>query len=176
MNIASAYPELFWSRYNSLGSQIQSPKCSKVLISGVSFCQCSLLQSQESDVLNYSECKIDKNFQGFAPGPYWGELPVTPQTPHLHNSFSCSYAHWKTSTPQNCWIWYWWRLWPFYNWTFYNFYQGVVITYPKFDSCSSPVTKDKEICQSHLIMKWWHQYLLRQSTQWNHDFSMAGDE
>ena len=100
MNIASAYPELFWSRYTSLGSQIQSPKCSKVLISGVSFCQRSLSQSQESNVLNYSECKIDKNFQGFAPGPYWGGLPVPPQTPHLHNGFSHSYTRWKTSTPQ----------------------------------------------------------------------------
>ena len=33
------YPELFWSWYTSLGSQAQTPKCSKVLISGVSFHQ-----------------------------------------------------------------------------------------------------------------------------------------
>ena len=31
------YPELFWSWYTCLGSQTQTPKCSKVLISGVSF-------------------------------------------------------------------------------------------------------------------------------------------
>ena len=78
---AVPYPELF-----------QTPKRSKVLISGVSFRQRSLLQSQESDVLSYSECKIAKNFQGFAPGPHWGGLTAPPQTPRLHNGFSPRYA------------------------------------------------------------------------------------
>ena len=94
------YPELFWSWCTGLGSQTQTPKCSKVLISGVSFCQHSLLQSQESDVLSYSECKIAKNFQGFTPGPHWGGLIALPQTPWLHNGFSHCYASQKTGTPQ----------------------------------------------------------------------------
>ena len=59
---------------------------------------------------------------------------------------------------------------------------------PKFDNNSSPVTRDKKICQSHMIMRWWHQCLLRRSAQWNHlnefyllskfdvsSFSMTGD-
>ena len=94
------YPELFWSWYTGLRSQTQTLKCSKVLISGVTFCQCSLLQSQESNVLSYSECKIAKNFQGFAPGPLWGGLTVLPQTPRLHNGFSPCYTHWKNWHPQ----------------------------------------------------------------------------
>ena len=102
--ISVAYPELFWSQYTSSGSQTQTPKCSKVLIPGVSFCQRSLSQSQESDVLSYLECKIAKNFQGFTPGPHWGGLTVSPQTPQLHNSFSSHYARWKTGTPKNYWI------------------------------------------------------------------------
>ena len=93
------YPELFWSWYTGLGSQTQTPKYSKVLISGVSFCQHSLLQSQESNVLSYSECKIAKTFQGFAPGPHWGGLTALPQTSWLHNGFSLCFAHRKTSTP-----------------------------------------------------------------------------
>ena len=87
-----SYPELFWSQYTGLGSQTQTPKCSKVLISGVSFHQRFLSQSQESDVLSYSERKIAKNFQGFA--------PVPPQTPQLHNGFSPHYIRWKTGIPK----------------------------------------------------------------------------
>ena len=79
------YLELFWCWYTSLGSQTQTPKCSKVLISGVTFHQCSLLQSQESDVLSYSEHKIAKNFQGFPPGLHWEGLTVLSQTPQLHS-------------------------------------------------------------------------------------------
>ena len=94
------YPELFWSLYTSLGSQTQTPKRSKVLISGVSFGQHSLSQSQESNVLSYSECKIAKNFQGFTPGPHWGGPTALPQTPQLHNSFSHHYTCQKTGTPQ----------------------------------------------------------------------------
>ena len=86
------YPELFWSQYTSLGSQTQTPKCSKVLISGVSFRQCSLLQSQESDVLSYSDCKIAKHFQGFAPGPHWRGLTAPPQTPWLHSQKIAGYS------------------------------------------------------------------------------------
>ena len=110
-------PELFWSRYNGLGSQTQTPKCSKKLISGVSFRQRSLSQSQEGDVLSYSECKIAKNFQGFTPGPHWGGLTVLPQTPRLNNSFSPRYARWKTHAPKKLldvalfssewWVIYW---------------------------------------------------------------------
>ena len=82
------------------GSQTQTPKCSKVLISGVSFCQRSLLQSQESDVLSYSERKIAKNFQGFAPGSHWEGSTASSQTPRLHNGFSPCYACRKTGTPK----------------------------------------------------------------------------
>ena len=95
-----SYPELFWSRYTGLGSQTQTPKRSKVLISGVSFRQHFLSQSQESDALSYSECKIAKNFQGFALGPHWGGRTVPPQTPWLRNGFSPRYARWKTGTPK----------------------------------------------------------------------------
>ena len=94
------YPELFQSWYTGLGSQTQTPKHSKVLISDVSFCQRSLSQSQESDVLSYSECEIAKNFQGITPGPHWGGLTAPPQTPRLHKGFSPCYACRKTNTPQ----------------------------------------------------------------------------
>ena len=90
---------LFWSRYTGLGSQTHSPKRSKVLISGISFRQRSMSQSQESNVLSCSERKIATNFQGFAPEPHWGELTVPPQTPWLHNGFSPRYARRKTGTP-----------------------------------------------------------------------------
>ena len=83
-----------------MGSQTQTPKRSKVLISGVSFRQRSLSQSQESDVLSYSERKITKNFQGFAPGPHWGGLTAPSQNPQLHNGFSPCYARRKTGTPK----------------------------------------------------------------------------
>ena len=98
-----SYPELFWSQYTGLGSQTQTPKCSKVLISGVSFHQRSLLQSQESAVLSYSECAIATNFQGFPPGHHWTTAP--PHIPWLDNGFSPCYARRKTGTPpKNCWI------------------------------------------------------------------------
>ena len=97
---AVPYPELFWSSYTGLGSQIQTPKRSKVLISGVSFRQRSLSQSQESNVFSYSECKIAKNFQDFVSGPHWGGFTGPPQTPRLHNGSSPCYARWKTGTPK----------------------------------------------------------------------------
>ena len=98
--LAVPYPELFWNQYTGLGSQTQTPKRSKVLISSVSFHQRSLSQSQESDVSSYSEHKIAKNSQGFAPGPHWGGLTAPPQTPRLHNGFSPRYARQKTDTPK----------------------------------------------------------------------------
>ena len=79
----------------------------RVLISGVSFRQRSLSQRQESDVLSYSERKIAKNFQGFAPGPHWEELTASPQTPRQHNGFSPRYACRKPAPPKNCWIRHW---------------------------------------------------------------------
>ena len=98
------YPELFCSWYTGLGSQIQTPKRSKVLISGVSFPQRFLSQSQESNVLSYSERKLTKNFQGFAPGPHWGELTALPQSPQLHIGFSSFSLVKKPVSPKNCWI------------------------------------------------------------------------
>ena len=59
----------------------------------------SLSQSQESNVLSHSECKIATNFQGFVPGPCWGGLTALPQTPWLYKGFSPCYACQKTSTP-----------------------------------------------------------------------------
>ena len=98
--ILSAVSRAIWRWYTGLESQTQTPKCSKVLISGVSFRQHSLSQSQESNVLSYSERKIAKNFMGFAPGPYWGGLTALPLTLWLYNSFSPHYACRKTSTPK----------------------------------------------------------------------------
>ena len=59
---------------------------------------------------------------------------------------------------------------------------------PKSDNSTPSVTRDKEICQSYTIMRSWHHYLLRWSTQWNllnevyllskfdvSSFSMTGD-
>ena len=98
-------PELFWSQYTGFGSQTQTPKHSKALISGVSFHQCSLSQSQESDVLSYSKHKIAKNFQGFAPGPYWGGLTVlTPDSPAAQQFFSLLCSSKNQHPPKNCWI------------------------------------------------------------------------
>ena len=94
-------------QYTDLGSQTQTPKCLKVLISGVSFCQHSLLQSQESDVLSYSECKIAKNFQVFAPGPYWGGLRVWRRLPGCTMVFLLiTLVEKPAPPPKYCWIWH----------------------------------------------------------------------
>ena len=61
-------------------------------------------ESQESNVLSYSEPKIAKNFQGFTPGPHWGELTAPLQTPHLH-----------PAPPKYCWIWHWYMYTKFYS-------------------------------------------------------------
>ena len=61
-----------------------------VLISGVSFRHCSLSQSCESNVLNYSECKIAKIFQGFVPGPHWGGIRLSPLLPSPPPDLSCT--------------------------------------------------------------------------------------
>ena len=86
--------------FKIISYKLKPPKRSKVLISGVSFHQRSLSQSQESDVLSYSEHKIATNFQGFAPGPHWWWLTALPQTPRLHNGFSPRYACRKTGSPK----------------------------------------------------------------------------
>ena len=86
--IAVPYPELLWSRYSSLGSQTQTPKLSKVLISGVSFHHRSLSQSHKSNVLSYSECKIANIFQGFTPERHWGRLTVPPRLTNCTTFFS----------------------------------------------------------------------------------------
>ena len=78
----------FWNRYTGLGSQTQTPKLSKVLISGVSFHHRSLSQSHERDVLSYSECKIANIFWGFASKRHWGGLTVTPDSPAAQRFFS----------------------------------------------------------------------------------------
>ena len=70
--------------------KLKPPKA-QVLISGISFRQCSLLQSQESNVLIYPEHKIAKNFQSFAPGP-WTPLgraySAAPDSPAAQQFFS----------------------------------------------------------------------------------------
>ena len=100
--LAVPYPELFWRWYTGLGSQIQPPKCSKVLISGVNFCQRSLSQSQESNVLSYSERKIAKKFPGFRPRTPLGRAYSAAPDSRLPNGFSPRYT--RRGTPINCWI------------------------------------------------------------------------
>ena len=60
------YPELFWSQYTGLGSQTQTSKCSKVLISCVSFCQRYLLQSKER-YFELFRMQNSQTFPGFHP-------------------------------------------------------------------------------------------------------------
>ena len=61
------YPGLFWSWYTSLGLQTQTPKLSKVLISGLNFCHHSFWQSHESNVLSLFRMQNSQNFQGLCP-------------------------------------------------------------------------------------------------------------
>ena len=79
------------------------PPNAQVLISGISFCQCSLLQSQESDVLIYSEHKIAKNFQSFAPGP-WTPLgraySAAPDSPAAQQFFSLLHLSKNWNSPK----------------------------------------------------------------------------
>ena len=42
-----------------------------------------IVQSHESDVLSYSECKIAKSFWGFCPGLHWEGLTASPLPPPL---------------------------------------------------------------------------------------------
>ena len=97
---AVPYPELFWSRYTGLGSQTQTNKLSKVLISGMSFRQRSLSQSHESDVLSLFRMQNSQNFSGLCPWTPLGRAYSAPQTNQLQNGFSPRYAHRKTSTPK----------------------------------------------------------------------------
>ena len=53
-----------------------------------------------SEFASYSERKIAKHFEGFAPGPHWGGLTALPQTPRLHNGFCPRHARQKTGTPK----------------------------------------------------------------------------
>ena len=87
--ISVPYPELFWSWYTGLGSQTQTSKRSKVLISGVNFRQRSLSQSQESNVLRYLERKIAKKFPGFCPWtPLGRAYSAAPDSPAAQRFFS----------------------------------------------------------------------------------------
>ena len=74
----SAVSRAILSQCTGLESQTQTPKFSKVLISGVSFRHRLLSQFYESHVLSYSEYKIAKIFRGFAPRPHWGGLSAIP--------------------------------------------------------------------------------------------------
>ena len=94
------YPELFWSRYTGLGSQTQTPKLSKVLISGISFRHRLLSQSHESDVLSLFRMQNSQNFQGLCPWTPLGRAYSTLQTNQLHNGFSPRYACRKTGNPK----------------------------------------------------------------------------
>ena len=60
---------------------------SQVLIFGVTFCHCLLLQCHKSNVLSYSEWKIAKIFWGFAPGPHWRRLTAPPRLPSCTTIF-----------------------------------------------------------------------------------------
>ena len=73
-----------------------------VEISGVSFHHCSLLQNHKSDVFSYSESKIVKVFQGFAPGPHWGGLTGPPRLPSCTTVFLLVMLFEKPAGPQNC--------------------------------------------------------------------------
>ena len=48
-----------------------------------------------------------------------------------------------------------------------DLYQEVVFYWSNLIPVVAPVTRDKEICKSHVIIRYWCQYLLRRSTQWN---------
>ena len=99
------YPELFWDRYSSLGFQTQTSKLSKVLISGVSFHHCSLLQSHKSNVLSYPECKIANISRGFAPECHWRGVTVPPRLMNCTMVFLLATLAEKPAAPKNCWMW-----------------------------------------------------------------------
>ena len=69
-----------------------------------------IVQSHESDVLSYSECKIAKSFWGFCPGLHWEGLtasPPPPPPPRLPSSatvFLFATLVEKPALPKNCWI------------------------------------------------------------------------
>ena len=94
------YPELFWSWYTCLGSQTQTPKLSKVLISGLSFRHHSLLPSHNSNVLSLFRMQNSQNFLRLCPWTPPGRAYRAPQNTQLYNEFSPSYTRRKTSTPQ----------------------------------------------------------------------------
>ena len=80
------YPELFWSWYTGLGSQTQIPKCSKVLISGVSFCQRSLSREQCFELFRTQN---SQKVPGFCPWtPLGRAYSTTPDSPAAQQFFS----------------------------------------------------------------------------------------
>ena len=94
------YPELFWSRYTVLGSQTQTPKLSKVLISGISFRHHSLSQSQWEQCFELFRMQNSQNFPVLCPWTPLRRAYSAPfhQTPQMHNGFSPCYACRKTGT------------------------------------------------------------------------------
>ena len=67
------YLALFWSQYTALGSQTQ-PQTLRSAKNNSSRNRQMTIQSHESNVLSYSECRIAKVFWGFSSGPHWGRL------------------------------------------------------------------------------------------------------
>ena len=77
--IAVPYLEPFWSQYTALGSQTQARTLKRAKNNSSRNRQMTI-QSHESNVLSYSECRIANVFWGFSPGPHWGGLIA----PHRH--------------------------------------------------------------------------------------------
>ena len=93
------YPELFGSQYTGLGSWNQTPKLSKVLLSGVSIRYRSLSPSHKSDVLSLFRMQNSQNFLELCTWTPLGRAYSAPQTTQMHNGFSPCYTCQKTSTP-----------------------------------------------------------------------------
>ena len=91
------------------GISNSDPKLSKVLISGVSFCHCSLSQSHESNVLSYSECKIAEKFSGLCPLTPLGRAYSTPspRLPSCTTVFLLAMLLEKPAPPKKYWIQHW---------------------------------------------------------------------
>ena len=105
-NISAVKPELFWSRYTGLGSQIQTPKFLNVrlvlYLFNVKHCLSLFIvtDSHENNVLSTTECQIAKIFRGFAPGPHWGGLTAPFQDPPAAMRFFSSLHSSKNRPPQ----------------------------------------------------------------------------
>ena len=90
----SAVSRAILSQCTGLESQTQTPKFSKVLISGVSFRHRLLSQFYESHVLSYSEYKIAKIFR---------VLPLDP-TGEVFQRSPLPDSPVAQISPKNCWI------------------------------------------------------------------------